>query len=114
MPEPTQSALDLGAPPERARLIARYLHLTRQVMPDLAQSGARDWPVSRDHCFQRIVLDTLCCGIWYDHIPRPAVRHLTEPDAAGAIALCEAIIAGDADLAALNRQSLIWRGKLQG
>lgn len=109
---PTQAAFDLGEAPPSAN-IARYLHLTRRVMPDLAQSGARSWPVSRDHCFQRIVLDTLCGGVWHDHIPRPAYRHMSDAFAARAADLCEQIISGDADLTQLNRQSLIWRGKLR-
>ncbi|MEL7099326.1 MAG: hypothetical protein AAGM84_10905 [Pseudomonadota bacterium] len=78
-------------------------------MPDMAR--ARGWPVVNDHCFQRIVLDHVAGGVWYDHIARPAYKHLTEDQAARAVALSEDIIAARADLAALNRQSLRWRGK---
>lgn len=98
----------------RASAVERYLHLTRQVMPDLARSGRTDWPVANDHCFQRIVLDTICGGVWYDHIARPAYRHLTADQAARAVRLCEAIIDGSVDISALNRASLGWRGKLRG
>ena len=108
--QPRQTTLDLGDTPY-SPTVARYLHLTRHVMPDLAQPGARAWPVSRDHCFQRIVLDTLCGGVWYDHIARPACRHMTDALATRAVALCEQIIAGDTDLTQLNHQSLVWRGK---
>jgi hypothetical protein len=118
-PHPTQTrqtAFDLGDPPH-SPAVERYLHLTRRVMPDLArsqaQSGAQSWPVSRDHCFQRIVLDTLCGGVWYDHIARPAYRQMTYDFATRAAHLCEQIIAGHADLTELNRQSLLWRGKLR-
>ncbi|MBB3691516.1 GCN5-related N-acetyltransferase [Sphingomonas sp. BK580] len=89
----------------------RWLALTREVMPGLAR--ARDWPVRADHCFQRILLDHACGGRWYDAIAgRPAYRHATDEQLDAAVALGEAVIAGQADLAALNGQSLAWRGKL--
>lgn len=95
---------------DRDALIARYRDLTGRVMPDLARAG-RDWPVVNDHCFQRIVLDHVSGGVWYDHIAKPAYKHLTRDQAAEAVALSEQIIAGRADLRALNAQSLRWRGK---
>ena len=94
-----------------AEPVTEYLTLTREVMPRLARTAHRQWPVRHDHCFQRIVLDAISGGVWYDHIRRPAYRHMTGAQAAEAVALCEAIIDGRADLAALNRQSLVWRGK---
>ena len=89
----------------------RWLALTREVMPALARE--RGWPVRADHCFQRILLDHACGGQWYDAIAaRPAYRHATDAQLDAAVALGEAVVAGEADLAALNRQSLMWRGKL--
>ena len=105
-----QRCLDLPKTP-RIVLVERYLHLTRTVMPALARTTKSHWPVRSDHCFQRIVLDTICGGIWYDHIPRPAYRHLGEAGAMRAVDLCEQIISGETDLSLLNRQSLNWRGK---
>ena len=35
----------------RIALEARWLDLTRRVLPPLA--ATRDWPVSEDHCFMR-------------------------------------------------------------
>ena len=96
----------------RLRLIQRYLLLTRQVMPAMARAEKTGWPVRNDHCFQRIVLDTICGGIWYDAIARPAYKSLTLEQADHAVRLCEQIIAGCTDLAELNRKSLAWRGKL--
>lgn len=58
-----------------------------------------------------IVLDAVCGGVWYDHLPRPAYRHLTQDQAAAAVALCEKIMSGKVDLEMLNQQSLAWRGK---
>ena len=89
-----------------------YLHLTKNVLPSLAKDGSRTWPVAEDHCFQRIVLDTICGGIWYEFIERPAYKNLTMEQASAAVQLCEAIIDGHSNIQELNRQSLIWRGKL--
>jgi hypothetical protein len=92
-------------------LVEQYRHLTRRVMPALAQTSKRHWPVRNDHCFARIVLDTICGGVWYDHIARPAYKHLSQAQATKAVQLCNQIIAEEADLNVLNQQSLAWRGK---
>lgn len=97
----------------REAAVARYLHLTKEVMPAMARGGDTAWPVVNDHCFQRIVLDAVSGGVWYDNIARPAYKHLTCDQAQQAVVLCENIIAGTADLSALNRQSLKYRGKLK-
>lgn len=96
-----------------ADLVSRYLILTKEIMPELARTTHAHWPVHNDHCFQRIVLDAVCSSVWYDHIPRPAYKHLTREQAAHAVRLCDEIISGEADLGLMNRQSLIWRGKRQ-
>ena len=96
---------------EKDTLIATYMHLTKEVLPSLARSDRTDWPVSEDHCFQRIVLDTICSGVWYEHLDRPAYKHLTNDQAKRAVELCQNIVDGQADLKQLNQQSLIWRGK---
>ena len=95
-----------------ADLVSRYLVLTKEFMPHLARRSHPHWPVCNDHCFQRIVLDTLCGGVWYDWLPRPAYKNLTHDQAAKAVDLCNKIILGDIDLVVLNDQSLKWRGKL--
>ena len=97
----------------RAELEAHWLRLTREALPALAAS--RRWPVRADHCFQRILLDHAVGGCWYEAIGgRPAYRHLDDRRLAAAVALGERVRAGEADLVALNRQSLAWRGKLRG
>ena len=94
-------------------IIQVYMHLTKEVLPSLAKKKSLDWPVYEDHCFQRIVLDTICGGVWYEHLKRPAYKHLKNKQAKLAIELCEDIINGKANLHQLNQQSLIWRGKLK-
>ena len=96
---------------EKDTLIATYMHLTKEVLPSLAKSDLRDWPVSEDHCFQRIVLDHVCGGVWYEYLDRPAYKHLTDDQARTAVKLCQDIAKGHSDLQQLNQQSLIWRGK---
>ena len=95
----------------RRNLVEAYLRLTKQVLPALAQSDGQDWPVREDHCFQRIILDTICGGVWYAHLDRPAYKNLTHDQAQRAVDLCREIAKGRADLQQLNNQSLIWRGK---
>ena len=95
---------------DREDLERRWLDLTRREMP--AAAAGRGWPVRFDHCFQRILLDNAVGGRWYDAIPRrPAYRHAPDAVLARAVALGEAALGGEADLPALNRASLGWRGK---
>lgn len=96
---------------ETRDLIDTYMHLTKEVLPQLALSYERHWPVCEDHCFQRIVLDTICGGAWYDHLSRPAYKHLTNDQAQRAVRLCQDIVEGRTDLDQLNQQSLAWRKK---
>jgi len=94
---------------ERETLLERWFDLTRRAMP--AAAGERRWPVRLDHCFQRILLDHAVCGPWRDHLAAPAWRHASNEQLARAVALGEAALAGEADLAVLNARSLHWRGK---
>jgi hypothetical protein len=96
---------------EKDTLIATYMHLTKEVLPSLARSDRTDWPVSEDHCFQRIVFYTIFSGVWYEHLDHPAYKHLTNDQAKRAVELCQNIADGQADLKQLDQQSLIWREK---
>lgn len=98
---------------EKDTLITTYMHLTKEALPWLARSDQTNWPVSEDHCFQRIILDQVCGGVWYEHLGRPAYKHLTNDQAQRAVELCQGIIEGREDLRQMNQQSLIWRGKRQ-
>ena len=98
---------------EKGCLISDYMHLTKQVLPSIARCDRTDWPVREDHCFQRIVLDHLCGGVWYEHLCRPAYKHLTNDQAQRAVELCRGIIERREDLRQMNQQSLVWRGKLR-
>jgi hypothetical protein len=91
----------------------RWLSLTRHDLP--ARAEAEQWTLRADHCFQRVILDAVCEGRWYDHVTgRPAYRHLDEHRLALAVSLAQQL-ATDTDgrqlLERLDAQSLSWRGK---
>ena len=96
----------------RARREAEWLRLTRDVMPGLA--AERGWPVRLDHCFQRILLDAELGTPWTAAlVGRPAYKSVDDATLDRLIARAEAVVAGEADLHALNRASLKGRGKLR-
>ncbi len=93
----------------RAALLARWLELTRSVLPGMAP--AQRWPIRFDHCFMRVCLDAAIGRPWHEAVRRPAIRHLTEAQLAAAVAVAERIRAEPGLLPALNAQSLRLRGK---
>ena len=103
----TMDAVDLD------ELRVRWLALTKHDLP--LRAAAEDWPLRSDHCFQRLLLDAVCGGRWYDHVTgRPAYRHLDEPRLREAVSLAEELAGGTASrdlLVRLDAQSLRWRGK---
>ena len=95
---------------DRSALEAEWLDLTRVRLPAVA--AERGWPIRFDHCFQRVLLDHAFGGVWYDHVAkRPAYRHADEAALRKAVAAGHAVLRGEADLPALNAQSLRFRGK---
>ena len=91
-------------------IVARWFSLTRETMPGLAVP--RGWPVCDDHCFQRILLDNALGRPWRAVLAPPAYRNASEAQLLAAIALGEAVVAGEEDLHRLNRRSLELRGRL--
>ncbi len=95
----------------RDQLVARWLDLTRRVLPAMASnmaSGAA-WPIRLDHCFMRVCLDHAIGQPWHERVARPAIRHLTDEQLHAAIAIAERIAADPLALDALNTQSIAWR-----
>ena len=76
-------------------------HCDQTLNPNIVQQAAR----------LRFVLDTICGGVWYAYLDRPAYKNLTHEQAQRAVDLCREIAEGRVDLQQLNNQSLIWRGK---
>lgn len=99
--------------PHRYELQDRYLELTRIELPALGR--VRNWCVKEDHCFMRILLDRLFGDCWYNHLDRrlTAYKQLNDQQLRKCIGMAEHLIECDeGTLAAWNRDSLRWRGKL--
>jgi hypothetical protein len=77
-------------------------------LPAAARSRP-DWPIRLDHCFGRVILDTVCDRPWREAVAAPAWRNLAPEQLDAAIALADAILSGDADLRHLNAASLAAR-----
>ncbi len=93
-----------------AERIARFKQLTEVRLPALASE--QHWPIRLDHCFKRICLDAAFEDVWYDHLKRPAERHLAGEALSRAVAAAERIAAeGPPVLRVLNLASLGYRGK---
>ena len=59
----------------------------------------------------RVCLDVTLGRPWYEAVKRPAIRHLTELQLAGAVGVAESMLADPASLPGLNAASLRMRGK---
>ncbi|WKN42491.1 hypothetical protein [Tunicatimonas pelagia] len=97
-----------------SKLREEYLSLTNQRLLQLARE--QHLPVRFNHCFQRIILDTLFQDCWYNHLQRnnriPAYQQLTEDQLTGAIAIANQMIDNPPIVSKLNQRSLLFRGKL--
>lgn len=92
----------------RRALERRWLTLTRHTLPGLA--AAQSWPIRHDHCFQRVLLDHACGGVWYDHIAgRPAYRAAPDRILQAGLMLGLDVAAGEVELAHLDAVSRRWR-----
>ena len=101
-----------AADPQRAERIARFKQLTEQELP--ARARAESWPIRLDHCFKRICLDHAFMDVWYNHLARPAERHLAGEALSRALGCAEALLSGDqALLDERDGASLRYRGKPQ-
>ena len=82
----------------------RYQTLINQTLP-----ATYSQPIRFNHCFGRVVLDWLFGAVWYDHIERPAYKHLTNEQLARCIGRMELWLADHATLVADNAASLEMR-----
>ena len=94
---------------EREALEKEWLDLTGHRLPHAARQ--QGWPIRFDHCFQRVLLDNACGGVWYAAIKgRPAYKAAPAELLRRAIALGLGAAEGRADLHALYDKSLAWSG----
>jgi hypothetical protein len=97
-----------------ASLRETYLRKVTETLP--AQARARgDWPICRDHCFSRVVLDNVFEDEWYDHVDgRPAYEHLSVAELTQAIEIADRMLEGERPtVVELHANSLQWRGKAE-
>lgn len=107
---PPASRLHLFPLSEHHAAIARFKHLTEFALPALARE--QRWPIRLDHCFKRICLDYAFEDVWYNHIPKPAERHLTGAPLSRAVHCAEELLStGLSLLKERNAASLRYRGK---
>ena len=90
-----------------ADLREQYLHFTKYALP--TEAKLKNWPITADHCFQRVVLDTVTDGVWYDHIPAPAIHNMTRGHLLDAATLCVELLDGTKDIHGLNAKSIAAR-----
>jgi hypothetical protein len=88
----------------------RYRTLVHERLPAAARQ-AGTWPIRYDHCFARVVLDSVFEDEWYGHVDgRPAYKHLSASELERAVGLAERMIERGAPLVEeLNERSLRWR-----
>ncbi len=84
--------------------------LVEERLPEAAQYY--HWPVMKDHCFARILLDVTFDAPWRDVVEPPAWANAPVSALQNATSLGHAILAGRQGLDELNRKSLQLRGKL--
>ena len=89
-----------------------YKQKVTDELPEKAQHSD-GWPIHPDHCFGRVVLDTLFQDEWYDHVDgRPAYENLSEEELREAIRIADEMLQrGRPAVERLNDNSLRWRGK---
>lgn len=96
---------------DEAELRARWREMVGRRLPEAARERS-DWPVRLDHCFARILLDSVYSRPWREVVTPPAWRNAAPERLAEAVALGERVLAGEASLDELNQRSLVLRGKV--
>ncbi len=105
-----EDRLDVNPDEDDSLIRKRWRTLVDHDLPEAAESN-QDWPVYLNHCFARVLLDNAVGQFWRDVIAPPAWKNTPLPVLQTAIDLGESILAGDADIWALNDASLEMRGK---
>ena len=77
------------------------------VFPSL--SIKHKWPIRFDHCFRRVIYDTLCQDRWDKHITKPAINNMTPAQLADCLTICRSIVYKPETLLELNNLSLSYR-----
>lgn len=87
----------------------RYWQATSEDLPEMAAS--RGWQIAETAAFQRIILDNVCKGVWYDKLQEPAIMHMSEAQLRKAVYLAEDFVTGSRPLETYDERSQQWRSK---
>ncbi len=96
---------------EHTKNLLEFLHYAKNVLPSIASAKKNAWPIHHDHCFMRVILDNIVGCAWYEVIPSPAYKNLTDEQASAALNLARQIATESVSLHALNQRSKQWRNK---
>ena len=96
---------------ERLNNLEQFLHYAKNVLPSIALTKKNAWPIHHDHCFMRVILDNIVGCAWYEVIPSPAYKNLTDEQASAALNLARQIATESVSLHAINQRSKKWRNK---
>lgn len=78
-----------------------------EVFPRLAEKY--NWSVQFNHCFRRIVYDTLFQDKWSNHIEGPVINNMTDIQVNDCLTICRSIVWKPDSIIELNNQSLKYR-----
>ncbi|WP_334056980.1 hypothetical protein [Alteromonas sp. S005] len=96
---------------EHVNNLREFLHYAKNVLPSIASTKKNAWPIHHDHCFMRVILDNTVGCAWYEVIPSPAYKNLTDEQACAALNLARQIATESVSLHVLNQRSKQWRNK---
>jgi len=96
---------------EHTKNLREFLHYAKNVLPSIASTKKNTWPIHHDHCFLRVILDNIVGCAWYEVIPSPAYKNLTDEQVSAALCLAKQIATESVSLHTLNQRSKQWRNK---
>ena len=96
---------------EHKKNLRELLHYAKNVLPSIASTKKNTWPIHHDHCFLRVILDNIVGCAWYEVIPSPAYKNLTDEQVSAALCLAKQIATESVSLHTLNQRSKQWRSK---
>ncbi len=87
-----------------------WRHIYQIELP--AHAKQNNWPVHHDHCVARIIYDHVAKDRWDKIWNKPAIHHLNEQQLKACIRTAQNLESGQLNINLLNKQSLIYRGKI--
>jgi hypothetical protein len=95
----------------RTALNEKWLRLVKETLPNMAKGC--QWPISLDHCFMRVCLDTAIGAPWHTVVRRPAIKNLSDEQLYKAICVAQTLVDSPSLLHSLNQKSIRGRKALK-